>query len=97
VAFVIAVFCIVAVGWMCGLNGFFLAVLLSMFPLFFGAGYVGGSFQAGAITGIEELSEPNWYSNVYMAWLFTRDRKRWQSTTLHFHTFLDALLVPFLV
>jgi len=94
VVFVIAVSCVSAVGVLYGLNAFvFLATMIPMFLLFFGVGYAASSLQAGAISGIEDLDEPDlFFSRIYMAWQFANDRETWAKYETVFSYVFGCLL-----
>jgi len=75
----LAAFSVIAVCLVYGLyTVIFPFILLLAFFLFFRVYAFAASIQANAIPGIEQLDEPDFFlSQIYMAWLYVNDRKRW--------------------
>ena len=83
---------------LCSVYGFFEMIYpLSIMISFFGGFLViaiNASVQAGLNPGLEKL-RPSFWSNVYNAWLYVTDRKRWRLLASVFSCIFGALFGSF--
>jgi hypothetical protein len=83
---------------LCSVYGFVeiiypLSIIISFFACFLVIA-INASVQAGLNPGLEKL-RPSFWSNVYNAWLYVTDRKRWRLLASVFSCIFGALFGSF--
>ena len=84
---------VIVAYWTYGLGAFvFPTLFLTAFFVFFGLYYLGGATDAEATPGLENLDEPDFFSRIYMTWLYVNDRESWAYHVALFSYLLGAFI-----